>query len=263
MGVFSAFAPAVQPAAQPALDPVDAVNSPAGYPAQEIYPGAIDSAEHSGSLDETTFPTTAGGPDSIVDVSGQPFAADVPRLTAGGGWQDTAWTTGHDAPQEPWDSSAGAQFAPSGAVSPLLHAEDTGGVWIKEYVVPAAIGSLTRRTQPGQTTVRNGSGDQALKDNVTAPNGRTDLDQYQYWDADGYDPWVIPYSERPILNNLAWENVPTQGGDSAYSPDGTLPDRSVWGEYGAQAYEAPPDPSVTTAAMSSSASDSGIGGGWV
>lgn len=134
-------------------------------------------------------------------------------------------------------------------------------MYAREYVAPAAIGSLTRRTQPGQTTIRNGTGDQVTKDNVTSPNGRTNLDQYQYWDADAFDPWTIPYGERPVYNNLAWEGVALDPVGGTYTPAGALSDRSVY-DYSAQAYEQPPDPTIGSPATQTGA-DSGIGGGWV
>ena len=259
--IFSALTPAAAPAVQPALDPVDVVNAPTGYPASERYPGPVDPSQYTGAGADQYLPTTPGGPEGppYGDQAAEPFAQTLPHMAPGGGWQDTAWASGHDGPQAPWDSSAGAAFAPSGPVPPQLHGTDTGGVWIKEYVVPAAIGSLTRRTQPGQTTVRNGSGDQTLKDNVTSPNGRTDLDQYQDWNPDGYDPWVIPYGERPVLNNLAWEATAIDPTGAPYTPSGALPDRAPYLAYPAQAYEAPPDPDVATAA----APAAGTGGGWL
>lgn len=259
---FSAVdAPAVPPAVTPFSDPVDLVNVAAGDPATETYPGAVDPAVHSGETDYV--PTTPGGVDSPPYGSwqAQPFTEALPEQAPGGGFQDTSWQTGSDAPQAPWDSSAGPPFAPSGPVSPLLHAEDTGGVYRFEHVIPAAIGSLTRRTQEGQTTVRNGSGDQVTKDNVVSPNNRLNLDQYQVHRGSdpGYQPWNIPYAERPVTNNLAFESQPVTESGSPYTPSGYLPDRSVY-DYAAVAYEAPPDPYVGVAAA---AADAGIGGGFL
>jgi hypothetical protein len=254
--VTSAALPAATPAAQPYTDPVDLVNDPSGYPAQERYPGAVNPSQYGpGNTD------LAGGTDGPVATGygPEPFTSGLPVQAPGGGWQDTGWMTGHDGPQLPWDSSAGAPFAPSGAVNPALHGEDTGGVWNKQHVTPAAIGRLSRRTQFAQTTVRNGSGDQITKDNVTSPNNRSDMDQYQVHDPDGYDPWEIPYAERPIYNNLAYENVPMDPVASTYVPAGGLSDRSVY-DYAAQSYEQPPDPYVGSAQPVAS---SGIGGGWL
>jgi hypothetical protein len=265
LGFPAAVTPAAAPAAQPYSDPVDLVNTDSGYPASERYPGALDPAEHQASEADQYLPTTPGGPEGPVfgDQGGEPFTETLPHQAPGGGYQDSAWRTGHDGPQAPWDSSSGGPFAPSGPVPPALHGTDTGGVFNREHVTPAAIGSLTRRTQPGQTTIRNGSGDQALKDNVTSPNGRTDLDQYQYWNPDGYDPWEIPYGERAVQNNLAWESQQISPTGSPYTPSGYLPDRSVY-DYAAEAYEAPPDPDVGTGAAAAAAAGSGgIGGGWV
>ncbi|HXO24210.1 MAG TPA: hypothetical protein VN870_06500, partial [Streptosporangiaceae bacterium] len=200
-----------------------------------------------------------GGP-PFSPSSPQQFSEQLPQQPPGGGYQDTAWMTGHDAPQVPWDSSAGPAFAPSGAIPPELHGGDTGGVYVREHVTPAAIGSLTRRTMTGQTTVRNGSGDQLTKDNQTSPNGRADLDQQQWHNPDGYDPWDIPYSERAIENNLAYESTMINPTGSPYTPAGALPDRSVY-DYAAVAYDAPPDPDMGT--VTPQAAASGIGGGWL
>jgi len=256
----AATSQAATPAAAPYLDPVDLVNDPAGQPVTALYPGALDPAVHSG--EEDYQPTTPGGIGSPADVAGgQPFAATLPEQAPGGGYQDTGWLSGHDAPQAVWDSSAGPAFAPSGALDPDVHAEDPGAVRRVEHVIPAAIGSLTRRTQVAQTTVRNGSGDQLAKDNVTSPNGRADLDQYQVHRGSdpGYEPWEIPYAERAILNNLAWEAQQGQASDAQYVPSARLPDRSVF-DYAGAAYEAPPDPSLAPALPSA---DSGIGGGFL
>lgn len=255
----SAATPAAAAAAVPYSDPADLVNSDAGYPAQERYPGPVNPALYGPG--QGTQPAGGGAGPVATGYGPEPFTSTLPHQAPGGGWQDTAPLTGHDGPQLPWDSSAGAPFAPSGAISPDLHGTDTGGVWNREHVIPASIGSLTRRTQPGQTTVRNGSGDQALKDNVTSPNNRTDLDQYQVHNPDGYDPWTIPYSERPIFNNLAYENVPMDPVAGTYTPSGQLSDRSVH-DYAAQAYDAPPDPYMGPSAPAA-AGPAGIGGGWL
>jgi hypothetical protein len=257
--VTPATSSAAASAAQSYIDPVDVINDASGEPTQEIYPGAVDPGTYSGLQDEA--PTTPGGPSGPLAgaTPGQPFPGTLPGSPEGGGYQDLSWTTGHDGPQAPWDSNAGEPFAPSGAAPPELHGEDLGAVFIRQHVIPAAIGSLTRRTQEGQTTIRNGSGDQVIKDNVTSPNDRLDLDQYQYHNPDGYDPWVIPYGERPIQNNLAWEAQALQVSDAPYVPSGALPDRAPF-DYAAQAYEAPPDPYVGAARASG---DTGIGGGWV
>jgi hypothetical protein len=248
-------------AAPPFFDPVDAVNTATGYPVTPRYPGALDAEQYSAPEADEGFPTTPGGPGEPTQSEGQPFAAGLPHIAQGGGYADFASASGHDGPQVAWDSSAGGAFAPSAAVNPELHGTDTGGVFNREYVVPAAIGSLTRRSSPGQTTVRNGSGDQVTKDNVTAPNDRTNLDEYQNWNPDGYDPWEIPYSERPVLNNVAWEATAIDPTGMPYTPSGSLPDRSVYNEYPAMAYDAPPDPYVSSGAAA--AGSPGIGGGWV
>ena len=239
---------------------VNAVNQQVAEPASERYPGAVNPAQYGpGSY------APAGSPAGPVAYPGppDPFGATLPHQAPGGGVQDAAWLTGHDGPSIPWDSSAGQPFAGSGAINPELHGEDTGGVFVKAHVIPASIGQLFRRVMTGQTTVRM-SGDQVTRDNQTGPNGRADYDQQQWHNPDGHDPWAIPYAERPVLNNVAYQPVATTDPGTAYGVAGGLPDRSTY-PYGALAYEAPPDPSVPPPAASSQAQDTtaGIGGGWV
>jgi hypothetical protein len=254
----SSTSSAATTAAAPFFDPVDAVNSPAGQPTQEIWPGAVDPLDYvEGSGPRP--PGEPGGP-PYGSWSAQPFTGTVAEQAPGGGYQDTAWQTGHDGPQAAWDSSAGAPFAPSGPVNPLLHGEDTGGVFNREYVVPAGIGRLTRRTTVGQTTIW-ASGDQLTRDKQTSPNDRLDFDQYQVHDPNGHDPWEIPYAERKIENNLAYEATPISPFPTTYSPAGALSDRAPF-DYAAEAYEVPPDPvvGIPAAAMQSPAP---VGEGWV
>lgn len=246
---------AATPAAASAADPGGQLTDvPAGEPAAERYPGAVDATQY-GPGSSTTPGTPAGPP--YGSWGAEPFTATLPEQAPGGGYQDTSWQTGHDAPQADWDSSAGAPFAPSGPASPELHAEDTGAVYHQEHVIPAAIGSLTRHTMTGQTWNRVNPTQDAH--GRTEPNGRTDLDQQQWHDPDGYDPWQIPYAERPILNNLAYAAVPSSA-EGGYAASGALPDRSLYNDYAAVAYESPADPAVTTATPTS---DPGIGGGWL
>jgi len=249
-----AAASAAAAAASPATDPVDLIDVPAGQPATERYPGAVDAAAY-GPGSSTTPGTPAGPP--YGSWGAEPFTATLPEQAPGGGYQDTGWQTGHDGPQAGWDSSAGQPFSPSGAVAPVLHGEDTGAVYQQEHVIPAAIGSLTRRTMTGQTWNRV-SGTQDTHGR-SEPNGRLDLDQQQWHNPDGYDPWMIPYAERPVLNNLAYEAV-SSAAEGGYAASGGLPDRSLYNEYAAVAYEAPADPAVDTVAA---AGDPGIGGGWL
>lgn len=253
---------AVTPAASPAVNSaVNSVNDPVGNPATPRFPGAVDPSQYGTGR---TAPAP-GGPSGPVagEIGPQPFTARTPASISGGGYQDTAWLSGTDAPMVPWDSQAqqGTYVAPSypGAVNPDLHGDDTGGVYRMQHSVPAAINPLTRRTTTGQTTTRE-SGTLTLKDGATSPNGRIDMDQYQS-QTGGYAPHTIPYAERPVLNNLAYQATALTPESAQYVPSGDLPDNAPYG-YSAQAYEAPPDPYVGTAG-SPAASDSGIGDGWV
>jgi len=99
---------------------------------------------------------------------------------------------------------------------------------------------------------------------VPAPNGRSNLDQRQAWDpapgdGGGWAPWDPGYSERPVMNNLAYQAYPVTNGETVYGVSGDLPDRAPWQNYDAQAYEAPPDPVVSQAA----APEASMGSGWL
>lgn len=216
------------------------VNNPVAVPATEQYPGAVnpDLYNQPGTVDPAR-----GGP-VIGTTAVVPFRSSEPlQQDGGGGVQDTAWVQGHDAPTEPWNSSAGEPFAPSGALNPDLHGEDTGGVFAKEHVIGPAFGPLRRATIPGQTHVNLASTRTTI--GQTEPNNRINWDQAQYNDHAGHAPRPINYSERPILNNIAYQSIATTGG-SPYTPDGSLPNRAPL-PYGSQAYAAPPDPLISDA----------------
>lgn len=236
------------------------VNTPVGYPAQEKYPGSVDPSQY-----------TDGGPGYPIEGPpygqwmAQQFSGSLPEETAGGGIQDTSWTTGTDGPQAPWDSSAGSPFAPSGALDPDLHGQDTGAVYQNQNVIPAAIGDLTRSTRTGQTWNREYAFDPVQGGYVPLMNGRNDYDQYQYWtpspgDGGGYAPWDPGYAERPIYNNVAYEAAPVTDTGSYLGVSGDLPDRSPFNAYQAQSYEGPPDPVVDQPAAPASAP---AGRGWL
>lgn len=227
-----------------AVDSADLVNSPAGYPVQEIWPGAVDPATYSDQ--GPAYPLA--GPPSGTWMSDQ-FGASIPEVTTGGGIQDTSWMTGNDGPVAPWDSNAGPPFAPSGAVNQELHAQDTGAVYQSQHVVPAGIGIIRRQTIPGQTYNREYVFDSVTGQYIPGPNGRTDYDQAQYHDPDpktggGYAPFEPGYAERPIMNNLAYEATPVIDGGSIYGVAGNLPDRAPYQDFEATSYEAPVDPIV-------------------
>jgi hypothetical protein len=242
-------------AAARAAVPVNAVNEPVAWPGAERYPGAVSPDEYGPG----SFTPPGGGAGPTATAPGpQPFGAELPPEPMGGGYDDTVWASGHNGPQVPWDSSAGRPFAPSGALDPELHSQDTGGVWKREHVIPAGIGKLSRRAPAAQTYDRLSATQQSI--GLTAPNNRQDLDQYQDWDPDGYAPWSIPYSERPIFNNVAYQPVATTDPGTAYGAAGALPDMSPY-DYQAVAYQAPPDPSVQPAPAA--AAGGMIGGGWV
>lgn len=257
MGAISGAAtPAASSAAAAAATAADAVNQPvADGIASPIWPGAVNPVQYAepGLL---TRAQSISGP----GLPGQQFAEPPPLPEGGaGGYQDTSWITGHDAPQAPWDSLAGPPFAPSGAIAAAdTHGQDTGAVFTHEHVTPPDIGQLTRRTLPGQTMNEVFRFDPVTGERLSVPNGRTNSDQYQEANCDAYDPVTVGYAERPVYNNLAYEAA-AYTGPGVYSPGGQLPDLSPYG-YAAAAYQAPPDPAVNVIAP---AAAGGIGGGWV
>ena len=240
---MSAVPNAVPGAVSSALVPGDLVNVAVGSPAAERYPGPVSPDQY-----------TDAGPHYPVEGPPQgawlatEFPGHMPNVQSGGGIQDYSWITGTDGPSIPWDSSAGQPFAPSGALNPALHGQDTGQVYVSQHVVPAFIGKLTRHTGTGQTYNRQYQFDPVTGEYVPAPNGRIDYDQQQTWDpapgdGGGYAPWDPGYAERPVLQNLAYQATPVTSVSSIYGVSGDLPDRSQFA-YPASAYEAPADPVV-------------------
>jgi len=250
-----AAVPAAAQAATPAVTAADSVNqvTSAGV-ASPVWSGAVDPAVYLNPGDLTKSQTVADGPSPA-----QEFGATIPAQAPGGGWQDPTWTSGTDAPQAPWDSLAGPPFAPSGAIAQAdTHGTDQGAVFAHEHVTPPDIGQLRRVTIHGEAMNLEWGFDPATGERVNSPAGRVNLDQAQVGDCDAYDPWQVDYSERPILNNLAYEAA-AYGGGSTYDPSGQLPDISLGNEYAAMTYEAPPDPATSLAQPATA----GIGGGWV
>jgi hypothetical protein len=171
---------------------------------------------------------------------------------SGGVIADTVADTGHSAPIADFDSSAGDPFAPSGPIADT-HGYDTGGTQRKENVPLPSSPGWFRRILTGQTFNRQAQVTDDKGWALPAVNNRQNLDQYQGQDADGYDPFVIPYSERPLKANFAAEAHPVENIGGPYGPDGTLPDMYASGGQGDFGYTAPPDPSVTLQPSASSA----------
>lgn len=254
MGVTTGAAtPAAASSATPAVTAADLVNqvTQAGV-ASPVYPGAVDPDTYLNPGDLTRSQDIADGP-----LPGQEFSATLPAPSEGGGYQDTSWETGHDAPQGPWDNQPYPGLPPGPVGYADTHGADTGAVYQAEHVVPPDIGRLTRRAIPGQTMNEVFQFDPVTGERLSVPNGRVNLDQYQAQNSDAFDPWEPGYSERAIYNNLAYEAA-AHTGTGIYSPDGSLPDLAPH-DYAAQAYQAPPDPATSVATPSSG----GIGGGWV
>jgi hypothetical protein len=251
---------ATSSAGLPAVNSGDLVNVAVGYPAQERWPGPVDPGQY-----------TDAGPDYLIE--GPPsggwvlddWAGNVPEQIQGGGVQDTSWMTGTDGPQLPWDSAAGAPFAPSGAVNPDLHSTDTGAVFAAQHVVPADIGQVVRHSPAGQTWNREYAFDPVTGGNVPALNGRANYDQMQVTDpapgdGGGWAPWDPGYAERPVYNNLAYTATEVTSEPVYTGVAGQLPDRSPWQAYSAEFYEAPASPAI---APSPAAAAGGTSDGWL
>lgn len=250
---------ATTPAAKSAVISNDLVNVPSGTPAQERWQGAVDPEQYNDA--GPAFPVE--GPPSGSWMADD-FGSTTPASLAGGGLMETSWMTGTDAPMAPWDSSAGEPFAPSGALDPELHGQDTGAVHQKSYVVPAAIGQLKRHTGVGQAMDRTVVYDPATGQYIPAPAGRSNMDQQQWHDPNpvnggGYAPAQPGYAERPVYNNLAYEATPVTATGTVYGVSGELPNRAPL-QYAASTYESPADPVVNAPAPMPSDSS---GGGWL
>ena len=238
----------------------DLVNVPVGQPAKTRWPGPVNPSTYSDTGPDYPISGPPNGPWILSEIPPGQAVGGV----AEGGIQDTSWMTGTDGPEVEWDSSAGAPFAPSAALNPVLHGTDTGAVFQAQHVVGAEVGLIQRHTGIGQTYNREYAFDPVTGMNVPAANPRQDYDQIQTWDPAPYDgggwaPWDPGYAERPILNNVAYTATPVNNNGSMYGVAGALPDRSQFNQYDAAAYEAPPDPIVNQPAAPAASG----GGGWL
>lgn len=213
-----------------------------GYPAQETWPGpATEDHSWAGPAD----PGRSGPPDGTAPPV--PAAGTVPQPDLGGGTiADEVGLYGNSGPMAPFDSSAGVPFAPSGPVA-ATHGFGTGGTERKEHVpVPRSPG-WWRRGSTGQTWNRQAQVTDTAGWDQSAVNDRRNLDQYQGQNANGYDPFTVPYSERPVHANFAATSYPVEAGGGVYGVAG-VPSLDYAGGQGDFAYTTPPDPSVTLVA---------------
>jgi hypothetical protein len=211
-----------------------------GYPAQETYSGPV-SENH---LDPGHADPGRSGPPDGTPAPPVPSTGGVPLADLSGGEHgDTqAAVYGSSAPMAAFDSAAGAPFAPSGPAADT-HGYDTGGTGRKEHVpVPRSPGwfrlTLRGQTWNRQAQVTDGKGWQ-----LSSPNDRQNLDELQGQNANGYDPFVIPYSERPLKANFAAESYPVSPVSGPYGVAG-VPGLDLMGGQGNLGYTSPPDPSV-------------------
>jgi len=237
----SAATSAVTPAASSTVIFGDSVNAVVASPASSRWPGPVNPVTYQDTGPDYAIEGPPGGSWVLSDVA----PGDMPGGITEGGIQDTSWMTGTDGPEVDWDSAAGRPFAPSQAVIPDLHGQDTGAVFQAQYVTPATVGQITRHTGTGQTYNREYAFDPVQGGLVPAPNARQDYDQTQTWDpapgdGGGWAPWDPGYSERPILNNVAYQATPVTD-SGMYGVAGAIPDRAPMNDYTAQSYEAPPD----------------------
>lgn len=230
-----------------------------GYPVQETWSGVTGENHH----DAGTANPGRSGPPQGTPAPPIPPTGSVPLVDLSGGEDgDTqAAAYGYSAPMAPFDSSAGAPFAPSGPIADT-HCYDTGGTARKEHVpVPRSPGWF-RLTLRGQTFNRQAQVTDTAGWDQNVPNDRTNLDEIQGQNANGYDPFVIPYSERPVRANFAATPYPVNAEGGVYGVDGALPNMAGLGGQGNFGYTPPPDPVVSltpSAAPAPSAYASDIG----
>lgn len=239
----------MEPAVQPLVDNSWLVNNPASYAsvANPVFPGPITTSH-------------AGGPDEILGrnpVGGQgdnPIPADsVDDISEGGGYYEGAHPFTHAAPTAAFEAQG--NFAQgSGPVSDV-HSTDDGGYARKTYVDQPQSQGWLRRTLSGLTWNRQSYNYTPEGFMVNVANNRTDLDQYQVKDYPGYAPYWIPYSERPIYANFAYEAQAINTPPSAYVPSGALPNMTPTGGQGNNVYTAPPNPPVNTSDNSGGSTD--------
>lgn len=210
-----------------------------GYPDNPEWPGPVSENHADPGPADPGRSGPLNGPVPDIPYPGALPAPDV----SGGVVTDQVAGLEHSAPIAAFDSNALA-FGPPGAIADT-HGNDTGGTQRKEAVPLPKSPGWWRRTLSGQTWNRQAQVTDNADWNISAPNARTDLDQYQGQDADGYHPFTIPYSERPLRANFAAEAHPITDAAGGYTPSGALSDMAGVGGQGNYAYTAPPDPSAT------------------
>ena len=229
-----------------------------GYPDNPEWPGPI-TTDHQ---DPGTADPGKSGPPSGTSP-GIPSTGPVPVVDVSGGViTDQVGSLGHSAPVADFDSSAGQPFAGSGPIA-ATHGYDTGGTARTEHVpIPQSPGHW-RRTATGQTFNRQSQVTDTAGWAQNTANGRTDLNQDQGQNADAYNPFTIPYSERPIRANFAAVAYPLDGIPGVYGVDGDLSDMYPLGGQGNFGYTSPADPVVTIQAPQGASADyASLGAEW-
>jgi hypothetical protein len=214
-------------------------NAVSGQVANPIYPGPV-TTDHAGGPETVAGRTPVGGQGTNnpltddYDFEFQQVYDAYPEYPV----------TGHGGPVSPHDSNAYPNKL--AGVNVDTHAIDTGGVERKSKVLmPKAVGWF-RRTISGMTYDKNSYSYNSEGFMINTATGRQDLDQYQGKAGDAYDPFLVPYAERPVLANLAYESIPYGSVGNPYIPSGQLPNMTPTGGQGNNAYTSPDDPPVNT-----------------
>ena len=228
-----------------------------GSVATPEWSGPINT-DHSGSNTAIEYQGSPEGPipgtSSTVLYEQAPYFEDLP----GNPYDDMGQVYGHAAPIADFDSNAG-DWHGSGPIAQEVHEFDTGGYNRKTLIEMPKVGSWWRRTQTGQTYNLQAQVTDNAGWRVNAPNGRIDFNQDQGHNADAYDPYWIPYSERPIYLNVAHEPVPigTNQNQTAYTPQLDLsPVGPLYWTDQSTVYETPADPQTVSQADQSQAQSS-------
>lgn len=228
---------AVQPAVPGAWLTQAQQDAAVGQVVTPVWPGPV-SENHAGG------PETVPGRDPEGGQQASPIPPDQADTVSGGGGHFAEYPdTGHGGPVAPF-ATQGAFFGGSGPIVDT-HSGDTGGVERKEHVIQPQAKGWFRRVLSGMTYDSQAQVTDTMGWRQNVPAGRTDLDQYQGQDADAYDPFLVPYSERPVHANFAYEAVPLTGTPGAYIPSGQLPEMIPTGGQGNLVYVEPDDPEMT------------------
>lgn len=247
---------ALTPAITPAVQVWSDAQVNVGNVSTPEFPGPVSEPHSAAPLYEA--PGSAYGPPSGHSATVSYFEYEPVFEAVPGKLGDTAAMYGHAAPQATFDSNAGNKYG-NGPIADT-HGFDTGGTERTTHVPMPRVGKWWRRTLTGQTFNRTVDYDPTGKI-ISTDNGRTDFDQYQGHNADAYDPYWIPYSERPIKLNIAHEPVPfSTDSTNVPVPGGQLGEVGplYWTDQ-SNVYESPADPVANTNTQQQSQATATVG----